>query len=237
MRSTSTTRIARGGLTSPALALGLALLSACTGSSSSEDESAVAPRILQPGAPGEPNTELTPEELASHTDADATVHNDADVSFMRAMYPHHRQALAMTALVEGRTERDDIPLLARRMEISQEGELELIERWLTARGEALPTDHDASQHEDDPMPGMLTSAELDALERASGAEFDQLFLESMIRHHEGALLMVARLFEQGGGLEPETFRFANDVDADQRAEIARMTDLLAVLDPPDPMSD
>jgi uncharacterized protein (DUF305 family) len=77
------------------------------------------------------------------------------------------------------------------------------------------------------MPGMLTDAELARLAAARGAEFDRLFLESMIRHHEGALVMVADYFKTpGAGQESEAYRLASDVDADQRAEIRRMRSLL-----------
>jgi uncharacterized protein (DUF305 family) len=49
----------------------------------------------------------------------------------------------------------------------------------------------------------------------------------MIQHHEGALVMVANLLgTTGSGQEPEVFRFAAEVDTDQRAEIARMNALL-----------
>jgi uncharacterized protein (DUF305 family) len=78
------------------------------------------------------------------------------------------------------------------------------------------------------MPGMLTPRELAQLERATGPTFDRLFLEGMIRHHEGALTMVAEFFATpGAAQEPEIFRLASDVDADQRAEIRRMRALLA----------
>jgi uncharacterized protein (DUF305 family) len=77
------------------------------------------------------------------------------------------------------------------------------------------------------MPGMLTAAEMARLAAARGAEFDRLFVAGMIRHHEGALLMVQRLFATpGAAQEAETFGFASDVDADQRAEIARLRTLL-----------
>jgi uncharacterized protein (DUF305 family) len=80
---------------------------------------------------------------------------------------------------------------------------------------------------------MLTATELARLAQARGRDFDRLFLEYMIRHHEGALTMVRDLFgTQGAAQETETYRFATDVEADQRAEIARMRALLANLPAP-----
>lgn len=80
------------------------------------------------------------------------------------------------------------------------------------------------------MPGMLDAAELAALDSARGTAFDRRFLRDMIRHHQGALAMVKTLLASpGAGQEVETFRFAADVDADQRAEIDRMRVLLTSL--------
>jgi uncharacterized protein (DUF305 family) len=77
------------------------------------------------------------------------------------------------------------------------------------------------------MPGMLTAEQLTELGKERGADFVKLFLKDMIQHHEGALAMVATLLgTTGSGQEPEVFRFAAEVDADQRAEIARMGALL-----------
>jgi uncharacterized protein (DUF305 family) len=74
---------------------------------------------------------------------------------------------------------------------------------------------------------MLSAAELARLAAATGPAFERLFLELMIRHHEGALTMVAELLATpGAGQDSETFRLASDVDADQRAEIRRMRALL-----------
>ena len=81
------------------------------------------------------------------------------------------------------------------------------------------------------MPGILTEEELDALRAARGARFDRLFLESMIRHHQGAVIMIETLLTRGeGGQEPQVFQMAQNMDADQRVEISRMTTLLAELD-------
>jgi uncharacterized protein (DUF305 family) len=80
------------------------------------------------------------------------------------------------------------------------------------------------------MPGMLTDDEMAHLAAATGAEFDRLFLQGMIKHHEGALTMVRELFASpGGGQDPEVFAFASDVDADQRMEIDRMGALLITI--------
>jgi uncharacterized protein (DUF305 family) len=77
------------------------------------------------------------------------------------------------------------------------------------------------------MPGMLTDKEMARLAAAPGPEFDRLFLQFMIRHHEGALTMVGQLFgSPGAGQNTDIFRVASDVEADQRAEIARMRAML-----------
>jgi uncharacterized protein (DUF305 family) len=77
---------------------------------------------------------------------------------------------------------------------------------------------------------MLTEEELDQLEAADGTAFDRLFLQYMIRHHEGAVLMVEQLLtEGGGGHESQVFQLAQHIDSDQRVEIARMKTLLAEL--------
>ena len=138
------------------------------------------------------------------------------------MIVHHAQALVMTDLVPDRSENESMRRLAGRVEVSQRDEIAVMERWLERRREAVSMgDHHGSL-----MPGMLTEEELARLAAANGEEFDRLFLELMIRHHEGALVMVADLFSNGGGQEAEIFRLASNVDADQRAEIARMRAML-----------
>ena len=158
--------------------------------------------------------------------------NIADVKFMQGMIAHHAQAVVMSALVPSRTDRNDLHLLAQRIDVSQKDEIKLMQRWLRARQQEVPdpdaplAHHDAGH--DMLMPGMLTSAEIDMLSNSSGTTFERLFLQGMMKHHEGALTMVKQLFAtNGGGQDTEIFRYANDVDADQRAEITRMQKLLA----------
>ena len=219
------------------------LLAGC--SSSSEDARALDPDVvhLQPGDPGEPNevvTEAPPEEVFTSSPFTA-----ADVAFMRDMQAHHAQALTMTAMVDDRTDHEDLRLFVRRMEASQEGELDQLERMLAdheeavrrSGGEAHDGDgehggHDAGGDHGD-MPGMLSDEELAALVAAEGDEFDRLFLVGMSRHHEGALAMVGELFAaEGAATDPRLFEFAEHVDSDQRIEIDRMARMYAELPPP-----
>jgi uncharacterized protein (DUF305 family) len=178
-----------------------------------------------------PSRPRTPGEVAVPAPQDV----DAGVRFMRDMIVHHEQALVMAALVADRTEREDLRLLARRIAVSQEDEIGMMRRWLTTRGEP---GQDGVVHEGGgahagahaPMPGMASAEELARLGAVTGEAFDVQFLELMIRHHEGALVMVNDLLTtEGAGQEPELFRFASHVDADQRAEIARMRRVLEAL--------
>ena len=78
-----------------------------------------------------------------------------------------------------------------------------------------------------PMPGMLTPQQMTALRNAHGKQFDRLFLNGMIQHHEGALTMVKDLFASpGSGQDADLFNFATDADNSQRAEIRIMQNLL-----------
>lgn len=180
-----------------------------------------APNIVQPGAPGEDSEELSPEEL---DDIEIPTHTAADVEFMQDMIHHHMQAIRMARLVPARAVGRDLPLFAKRLRLSQEAELDLMARWLQKRGEQAFGVHDESNV----MPGMLTEAEFEALENATGRDFNRLFLNGMIRHHRGALTMVARLNRvEGAGFEPELAAFAREVESDQSIEINRMLRLLA----------
>ncbi len=185
-------------------------------------------RTVQPGAPGEAGRVLTTAEAASLS---YPTHNDADIAFMQGMIHHHAQALEMAALLRDRSENEGLNLLGRRIEISQRDEIALMTRWLERRGQDAQVpgaghDHGHGLDDSELMPGMLTAAEMEALAAARGSEFDKLFLEGMIRHHEGAIVMVAELFGAGGGQETEVHRFASDVDADQDMEILRMQRML-----------
>lgn len=188
---------------------------------------------MQAGAPGEATREFEGASLSRLRGVDYT---DADVTFMQGMIHHHAQALEMTALIEERTQTQALHQLGLRMEISQADEIGLMEQWLEERGETVPAwqpmthsmDHAmASEPMQHDMPGMLTPAQMDQLEASRGTDFDRLFLELMIQHHEGALTMVRDLYNTPGAAQESTvYKFASEVDADQDIEIRRMHQLL-----------
>jgi len=180
--------------------------------------------IVQPGAPGQASRVLTASAAASLPQPKFSA---ADVRFMQGMIGHHAQAVEMTGLLRARTVRDEMRMLGQRIELSQADEIKMMEQWLQDRGQELPGAHAHHAPGATLMPGMLTTEEMSRLAAAKGAEFDRLFLELMIKHHEGALTMVKDLFSQpGAGQEAEVFAFASDVEADQRMEIARMAAML-----------
>lgn len=165
----------------------------------------------------------------------------ADIRFMQEMLGHHAQALQMTALIATHTHRADLQALAERITNTQSDEMALMRRWLEVQRATVPETHVMSGPDMSAMPGMsgptvmpmmpgmLTPAQMAALRAAKGPAFDRLFLRGMIQHHIGALTMVAALNNTAGAAQESAInRFVIDVDADQRAEIARMRRMLSV---------
>jgi uncharacterized protein (DUF305 family) len=168
----------------------------------------------------------------------APAHTAADTRFMQGMLVHHAQAVEMTELVPTRAARADVRRLAARIAVGQEDEMAWMRRWLEARDEEVPSltaaeghGHHGHHHhgpEHALMPGMLDAEGMARLRAARGEEFDRLFLEAMIAHHEGALVMVEELLATDGAAhESETYRFVAHVESDQRIEIDRMRRMLA----------
>lgn len=222
MRSVIRVLFSRGGLVAAAALACLFALPICAQQAGSK-----APVVVQPGAPGKPT-----KTLPSSTTAKLPPHSPADVQFMQHMIIHHAQAVEMTALIDSRTQNQELRALGLRISRSQSDEIDFMKRWLTLRGEPVspPMQHthgsDMSSHQM-LMPGMLTAKQIDALTKAKDKEFDQLFLAGMIQHHNGALIMVKDLFDTAGaGQDAEVFNFVTDVDSGQRAEITIMQNML-----------
>jgi uncharacterized protein (DUF305 family) len=183
--------------------------------------------IVQPGAPGQASRVIAADEAV---DLSRVQYTAADVQFMQGMISHHAQALEMTALIASRSTREDMRKLGLRIELSQEDEIKMMQGWLRARNEEAPDVHAHHAHGATLMPGMLTPQEMGRLGEASGTAFERLFLELMIKHHQGALIMVEDLLSQpGAGQDSDIFAFTSDITADQSMEIDRMGAMLAML--------
>ena len=161
-------------------------------------------------------------------------YSDADIEFMSGMIPHHAQAVIMGRWAKTHGARQDVAILCERIVVGQSDEIAMMQQWLRDRGLPVP-DATATKHKmkmngmehEMLMPGMMSDEEMAALDKARGPEFDRLFLEGMIRHHQGAVDMVEELFKAYGAAQDEViYKFASDVYADQSTEIARMQKML-----------
>ncbi len=156
-------------------------------------------------------------------------HNDADVAFATGMIPHHAQAIQMADLAIQRGASAPVKDLAGKVKAAQAPEIAQLSGWLGGWGKPVPAtggsmdmDHGAGQHAG--MEGMMSAAEMDALAKASGAAFDTMWLQMMIRHHEGAVTMAKT--QLAGGENPATKELAQAIITSQSAEITTMKQLL-----------
>lgn len=176
------------------------------------------PVVVIPGAPGEGNDSSGSDDWQDDQDSGDTW-NQADAAFMTMMIPHHAQAVEMTALVDERAHSKQLTRFAERMHLAQEAEIDAMGDWLAERD--LPVPEGAG---DELMPGMLTDGEMETLRAAEGKEFDRLFLEGMIDHHEGALDMCDAA--QAEGIDLDAQQMVTHIASSQAGEISRMEDLL-----------
>lgn len=155
---------------------------------------------------------------------DGALITEADVRFMQGMIGHHGQAIQMSRLAATRGASPRLLRFAEKIDQSQASEIMLMQEWLRANAQFAP---DGESWRSMMMPGMLTEAELATLEASRGEEFDRQFLTLMIRHHEGALRMVADLLAAPRAAQDVDISvFANDVETTQTAEIGLMYQML-----------
>jgi uncharacterized protein (DUF305 family) len=154
------------------------------------------------------------------SDSAAAGFSGDDIMFAQMMIPHHEQAIEMSTLAETRAQNPEVLALAAKIKAAQAPEIETMKGWLTKAGASLDMDHAAH------MDGMLTDAQMQALKNASGAEFDRLFLEGMILHHEGAVEMTKMVT---GSKNEDAHSLGHAIDDSQTDEIAYMKDLLGKL--------
>ena len=169
---------------------------------------------------------------------------EADVKFMQGMIHHHAQAILIAKWAPSHGASESVRKLSERIVVAQRDEILMMVNWLRERNLEVPVADTlgmAAQHAGHNMPGMtmtspvmmpgmLTAQQVAQLDSARGTKFDRLFLQYMIQHHQGAITMVKQLFSSHGAAQDGVvYRFAADVEADQSAEIERMTLMLAAI--------
>ncbi|WP_406221205.1 DUF305 domain-containing protein [Streptomyces canus] len=161
--------------------------------------------------------------VSAETSADA--HNAQDVSFAQGMIPHHQQAIEMAELADGRAASTQVKDLAARVEKAQGPEITTMTGWLKAWDEKVPESMPGMDHSGmDGMAGMMDSADMGKLKKASGKDFDSMFLTMMVEHHEGAVEMATT--EKSKGEYKAATAMAGDIVTAQNAEISEMRKLL-----------
>ncbi|WP_367129010.1 DUF305 domain-containing protein [Saccharothrix sp. HUAS TT1] len=196
------------------VALLIAVLAGCT--AQSDDQSP----IIVPQGPGEQARTMSPEDFGTDR---WVAPSEADLEYVARMIVHHRQALDMSALAPERAQNETVRGLASRIYDTQGPEIAAMEQWRRQYAEKAPAHGHSGELPDvdhAAMPGMATDEQLAALEAASGADFDRLYLQLMIAHHEGALRMAIEVLSSGTDVRVE--EMANDVSASQTDEIDRM---------------
>lgn len=149
--------------------------------------------------------------------------NDADIEFLQGMIPHHSQAVEMAELVGDATDRTELVDLADGIIATQSEEITLMSGLLADAGlDPSEPGMAGMDHDNAPMmDGMMTGQEMTAMRGLSGADFDVVFAEAMIEHHQGAISAAETVLTEGS--DPEVARLAQAVIEAQTAEITELT--------------
>ncbi|MCJ0950202.1 DUF305 domain-containing protein (plasmid) [Rhodococcus erythropolis] len=199
-------------------------------------------------------TTSTPMSMSveSSSSADASTHNQADVTFAEQMIPHHSQAVEMSDMLLSKEGIDPrVTALAEQIKAAQGPEIEQLQAWLTSWGQSssssgmnMPTTSHSmegmtpSTSMNMPMPsesmgtmpgmeGMMSADDMTALQNAQGTDAAKLFLTQMIDHHRGAVAMAQT--EVDSGQYPEAISMAQTIISTQNEEITTMEGILATL--------
>ena len=170
------------------------------------------------GASHQMDETSTPAE--STGSAGQAEHNDQDVAFAQGMIPHHQQAIDMADMAAEKASSAEVKGLASRIQAAQDPEIQqltdMLEKWGAPTEPSMPGTHHGGMSGE----GMMTDEEMQQLEAASGAEFDRMWVQMMIKHHQGAVDMAKTELEQGGDAEAKDL--AQKIIDAQEAEIEEM---------------
>lgn len=137
-----------------------------------------------------------------------------DIAFAEMMIPHHEQAIEISEIALLNTTNPEVLQLAQEIKDAQSPEIELMKSWTGVK---------TSTHAGHMMDGMLSESELSDLREAKGREFDLLFLQGMIKHHEGAIVMAQ---DVATSKNKDVANLSAAIIAAQKLEIDTMKELL-----------
>jgi uncharacterized protein (DUF305 family) len=164
----------------------------------------------------------SPEHRAASSSANQTSepadHNAADIAFARNMVPHHKQAVQMAQMVPTNTANQRIIALANQITVTQVPDMQAFTAWLMQRQDQ--DTHQAQGHDSRGMPGMVDPATMTRLQSLNGAEFDRLWLTTMIAHDRGAVALAQD--ELAHGRNADVMYLARTIIANEQAEINQM---------------
>jgi uncharacterized protein (DUF305 family) len=172
------------------------------------------------------------EERSGHPDASGTVtlnpgapaaHNADDITFATDMIPHHDQAVELSALVTGHSNNTDLIALAERISAAQQPEVQTLKAFLVQWKETPESDTGHAGHHSQ-MQGMVDEATIARLQTLNGVDFDTLWLQSMISHHQGAVEMAKA--QIANGENGDAIGVAKKIVETQQAEISQMKQML-----------
>lgn len=193
---------------------------------------------------------LIGDRIGDDTAATVPAIDSVDAGFAHDMIVHHDQGVLMAHYAEQNTSDPEISVMAYDIGATQSDQVGQMKGWLAlwdlpefstgapmawmaddhgnghgGGGSAAPTTGAAQSGGGALMPGMATDAEMAQLRDAAGVESDILFLQLMIRHHQGGVPMMADAADHAQS--PVVRNFADKMVVAQDAEIAVMTQMLA----------
>jgi uncharacterized protein (DUF305 family) len=157
--------------------------------------------------------------------------NAVDVGFLQDMREHHEQAVGMSfAYLDLDDTEPGLRTVARSIVFGQGIEIGRMVQLLRDFGASEVNEGDTSMtwmgHSVPvgEMPGMASDAELDELGESNGAEADRLFVELMVRHHEGGIEMAE--YAAANAAVDEVRAMAAAIAGSQREEITEIERLI-----------
>ena len=150
-------------------------------------------------------------------------YNADDVAFATNMIPHHQQAVDLSAMVPDRCTNAGLVALADQISAAQQPEINVMNVFLVQWNENPDTNSGHAGHGSTTQ-GMVDAATMTKLESLSSEEFDELWLASMISHHQGAIEMAKAEIANGDNVDAKTL--ANNIVTTQEAEIGQMKQML-----------